>query len=432
MTRQGFRNAELILGDGRVLPRADLVIGSDGKIEAVGPYLPTEASIGTVQWQDCEGSTIMPALVNPHGHIGYLRGGICDRANFTEANVIDHLRRLAYYGVGTFQSLGTDRDDIEVRISAAQRAGRYGDGLTRLLSASTGFVAITPGDTNGGPGFATDTVQEVADPVQARAVARSVLAKNPNVLKVWVDSRGDTKAVLDEPCLRSIVQEAHAAGTKVIAHIYDVDNAKSAIRAGVDGLAHMVQTPGGPDAELLAMLAERDVFVFSSISIHRTFLDDPAWMDEPWVRATVSPQASRQAIDGFNDWPQHWMDMTTDSYDVLLAEVGQLRQAGVRVVFSCDTGLWLQFIGVAEHRELEAMVACGFSAGDAIAAATGAAAEVVGMPDRGLLEAGRRADLIVLDASPLTDIRNTRRIRDVYLGGRRIDRSQVQNQLSAG
>ena len=105
----------------------------------------------------------MPAIVNPHGHIGYFKGAAAARENFSRENVLDHLRRLAYYGVSVFQSLGTDRDDIELGIRDEQRAGTLE--IIRIrrcrFSARIGLVAPTPGSDNGGPYFATDVIREV-------------------------------------------------------------------------------------------------------------------------------------------------------------------------------------------------------------------------------------------------------------------------------
>lgn len=423
----GLWNVTAIVGDGSVLHNAALVIdGTD--IIALRPVADRGVRSLDVDWIDSRGRTVMPALINPHGHIGYLRGGVCDRSNFSFDNIVDHLQRLAYHGVGTFQSLGTDRDDIELAVRDAQRRGELSTDTATLFSASTGFVATTPGEANGGPGFATDSVLEITDVASARERARDVLAKNPDALKVWVDTRGDTKAIPGEKMIAAIVEEAHEKRVPVIAHIYDVGNAMTAVRAGVDGLAHMVQGPEGIDDELIDAMLANDVFQFSSISIHRTFLDDPSWMDEPWVRETVPPVAQREAMAEFADWPQHWLDMTSESLPVLERVLPRLKAAGVRLSLSGDTGLWTQFFGVAEHRELQALVLAGMTEMDAIEAATSVAAGVLGLSDRGVLAPGRRADILVLDADPLRDIRNTRVIRDVYLAGRRVDRAALRRR----
>src|ERR1700712_5607617 len=99
--------ARLIIGDGgTVLGPADLLIGAR-LIESVGHVGGVEADTRI----DLSGKSVMPAIINMHGHIGYLKGATTDKANYSRENVLDHLHRLAYYGISVFQSLGTDRDD---------------------------------------------------------------------------------------------------------------------------------------------------------------------------------------------------------------------------------------------------------------------------------------------------------------------------------
>lgn len=103
--------------------------------------------------------------------------------------------------------------------------------------------------------------------------------------------------------------------------------------------------------------------------------------------------------------------------------------AGVRVVFSADTGLLTQFPGFAEHRELEALVAAGVSPLAAIESATQRSADLLGLTDRGALEPGKRADFIVLDADPLVHMPNTRKIDSVHLQGRPLDRRAIRDRV---
>jgi imidazolonepropionase-like amidohydrolase len=423
-----FEGARLIVGDGSHPVEGAGILVRDGHVVAAGPGVrPGEGDLRV----DLAGKTVMPTIVNPHGHIGYFKGAAADRENFSRENVLDHLRRLTYYGVSVFQSLGTDRDDVELGIRDEQRAGTLDDPeLALLYSAGNGLVAPTPGSDNGGPYFATDVIREVSTPAQARATVRELVAKNPDVIKFWVDDRNGQKRKFGPEIYSAIIDEAHQHGKKAIAHIYELEDAKGVVRAGVDGTAHMVRAPG-PDEELLRLLTDNDVFVFTSMSIQKAATDDPAWFDDPYLAHTVD-QASRNAIRAqLGQMPEHVVTEMKAGYGILEAGLRTYLQAGVRVLFSADTGLFAQFPGFAEHRELEAMVTAGMPALDAITAATLRPAQMLDIADRGSLEPGKRADFIVLDANPLDDIANSRKISAVYILGRAIDREKLRAGFGA-
>ena len=117
------------------------------------------------------------------------------------------------------------------------------------------------------------------------------------------------------------------------------------------------------------------------------------------------------------------------TYAILKRSVAKLGAAGARVVLGCDTGLEDHFFGYAEQKELELMVDAGMTPSQVIVAATSRAAEYLGLADRGTLAAGKRADLLVLDANPLDDIRNTRRIAKMYLAGVEVDRAALKASI---
>jgi imidazolonepropionase-like amidohydrolase len=403
-----------------------------GVIEAVGPGGEVSVPAGADVYE-LAGKVLMPAIVNPHGHIGYMRDGVADRANFSRANIVDHLRRLAYFGVGVFQSLGTDRDNTEIGIRDEQLSGQLGADLAepfpQLLSAGRGIVAPTPGSANGGPFFASDTMHEIATPEEGRAAVQALAADRPNIVKFWVDDRNGTKVKLDPPRYGAVIDEAHKLGLRTVAHIYELEDAKGVARAGVDGLAHMVRDPG-TDQELIDLLLENDVFVFTSLGIQKG-LFDTSWLDDPWVGETVPQHAQEAGRAVAESVAKSWISAekraaVLDEYKRLEEGLVRMHEAGVRIIISCDTGLFTQYFGLAEHREVELMVNAGMSPGDALRASTMIPAQMMGLTDRGTLAAGQRADLIVLSADPLADIRNTRQIERVVLGGVTVDRESLR------
>jgi imidazolonepropionase-like amidohydrolase len=376
------------------------------------------------------GKTVMPALVNPHGHIGYLRGTVCDPRFYSRDNILDHLRRFVYHGVSTFQCLGTDWDGTEVAIRDEQRSGALDDpDLATFFTAGAGLVAApSAGLASGAPFFAVDAVHLVTDPEDARAHVRHLAAQRVDAVKFWIDDRGGVAAKLSPEAARAIVGEAHEHGLKAAAHIYTVDDAKTALDAGADILAHMPRSPE-PDRELLDRLVEGDIAVFTSMSVQ-----GPArtgWLDEPLVGETVPPAAIEDLRSRLTAQAPEPLFDTGETYRRLQHNFGVLHEAGVRLVYSPDTGVFAQLPGIAEHRELEAIVEAGLRPLEAIEFATRRSSRLLGLTDRGVLEVGKRADLLVLEADPRDDITNTRRISDVVLRGRVVDRDRLREQLLA-
>ncbi|MDQ1546445.1 MAG: hypothetical protein QOH69_1349 [Actinomycetota bacterium] len=415
----------MIVGDGSEPIDDAILLVRDGLMIATGRG-PVLAIPDDARRVDLSGKNIMPTIVNPHIHAGYLKGASTDAANFSRENVLDHLRRFVYYGVSVVQSLGTDRDGVEIAIRDEQRAGTLDDPeLALLFSASNGIAAPTPGGGNGGAFFAPEAILEASTPDEARQRVREIVAKNPDVIKFWVDDRNGTKQKFGPDVYTAIIDEAHRAGKKAIAHIYELEDAKGVVRAGVDGTAHMVRSPGADD-ELLTLMRESGAFVFTSMSIQKMMVDGDGWLDDPALAETVDAE-SRQAIRAMlGQATPEIVTMMTNNYAILEAGLRQYVDAGVTVLLSGDTGVLSQFPGFAEHRELESMVQAGMPALAAIKSATLLPAQMLGLHDRGSLEIGKRADFLVLDGNPLDDISNTRKIADVYVAGSKIDRTKLK------
>ena len=415
-----FHGARLIVGDGsEPIDDAGLLV-ANGLIIGAGRIADISVPEGTVR-VDLAGKTIMPTIVNPHIHAGYLKGATTDAANFSRENVLDHLRRFVYYGVSVVQSLGADRDGVEIAIRDEQRSGTLDDPeLALLFSASRGIAAPTSGAF-----FAPEAILGATTPEEARASVRQVLASNPDVIKFWVDDRNGTKDKFGPDVYTAIIGEAHKGGKKAIAHIYDLDDAKGVVRAGVDGTAHMVRTPG-PDDELLTLMRESGAFVFTSMSIQKMMVDGDGWLDDAALADTVDEQSRGAIKTMLGRATPEIVTMMTDGYAILEAGLREYVEAGVTVLLSGDTGVLSQFPGFAEHRELESMVNAGMPTLSAIKSATLLPAEMLGLHDRGSLQVGKRADLLILDGNPLDDISNTRKISDVYIAGNRINRAKLQ------
>lgn len=433
-----FSGARVIVGDGSTVIENAVITTRDGIITSItqrpaGYQQQTgirSGGIDTPSLIPLEGKTIVPALVNPHGHIGYMRGTVCDPRFYSRRNIIDHLRRFTYYGISVFQSLGTDWNRTEVGVRDDQRSGALDDpDLATLFTAGSGIVATpAPGMTSGAPFFAADALHNATDPADARSFVRKLAAQNVDAVKFWIDDRGGTASKLSPEVSRAIVDEAHQHGLKAAAHIYSVDDAKIALRSGADILAHMPRNME-PDADLIEQLVDRDIAVFTSMSVQGPARAD--WLADPFVHETFPPAAIedlRQRLE--TQAPEPLFD-TGETYRRLRQNFAILHQAGVRLVFSPDTGVFAQLPGIAEHRELEALVDAGLPPMEAIEFATRRSAQLLGLTDRGTIDVGCRADLLVLDGDPREDITNTRRIAELIIKGRAVDRDQLRQRLQA-
>jgi imidazolonepropionase-like amidohydrolase len=252
--------------------------------------------------------------------------------------------------------------------------------------------------------------------------------KKPDVIKLWVDDRWGQKEKLGSDIAAAAVDEAHALGFKVVAHIYSLDDAKVTLRAGVDGLAHLVREPA-PDEEVIEALKSNNVYVFSSMTVQKWFFDDPSWLDDPLLAETVEPADLEAFREQARQIPADEKQVWAERYRKLEESLRILVEAGVRVVLSGDTGVFQNVPGFAEHRELEAMVLAGMPPLAAVTAGTSIPAEILGFGDRGVLAPGKRADLLILDADPLDDIANTRKINSVVIGGVLIDRDALRQKI---
>jgi cytosine/adenosine deaminase-related metal-dependent hydrolase len=189
------------------------------------------------------------------------------------------------------------------------------------------------------------------------------------------------------------------------------------------------------DDALVAAVVRRNVYVMPNLggAERNTHTATPPWMDEPYLagllRDTVSPEVIGRIRASFAKRSAEAVAPARATYGNMTGSLARLNTAGARIILGCDTGLPDHFFGYAEQRELELMVAAGMTPAQVIVAATSRSAEYLGIRDTGSLAAGKNADFLVLDANPLDDIRNTRRIAKMYVKGVEVDRSALRAQL---
>lgn len=416
-----YDGARIIDGTGAPAIEAGRLVIDEGRVAAVGPQNEVESPPGAAV-VDLSGRTVMPALVNLHGHVGFQRGLTYDEANYTRENIIDHLHRYAYYGVGVIVSLGTDAGEAWSGIRHEQQAGTLGG--ARLFTAGRGLAR-----PNAGPGAAAlrPSAYGVTSEEDGRRYVQALAAGGVSFVKIWVDDRGGSVEKLGPALYRAIIDEAHRHGLAVIAHVFYHDDAEDLAAAGVDGFAHLVRDRELDDA-LVAAIVERDVFVMPNLGISERGRHSapPPWLGAPILAETVAPEVLARASAAAADRAPDAADRAARTYAQMERSLAKLHAAGAALVLGSDSGVQDHFYGFSAHRELELMVAAGLPPLDVITIATSRSADRLGLDDAGRLTPGARADFVVLDANPLDDIAATRRIVDVHLGGSAVDRAALR------
>src|SRR5712691_1076626 len=443
-----FEGARLITGDGGAPIEDSAFVVENNQFTRVGRRGELQVTAGAAR-VDLKGKTVMPAMVDLHGHLGFqnVAEGTMSKEMFTRENLIDHLQRLAYHGVGAAVGIGdlVDRSDLH--------GGRtnWGDVPLRVrdevvpgtaLFRTAGPGIAWPGSGAQGDPSRMDVSYPVSTVEEAREAVDDYVPMKPAFIKIWVDDRGGTKKTLTPPLYRAVIEEAHKYNVPVGVHNVTLANAKDLMRAGVEGWLH-VPARGGEvaDDELVAIVKDRIARndrpnLWMTPSLITAWMDTqgggrPEWLDDPLLRAVYSAR----------DIEKHWGDPLKNRKpeDVARARRGfesdarsamTLRAAGVRVVNGTDTGQSRFWIGYFNHLDLESMVAMGMTPSEVIVAATRDSAAVAQL-NTGMVAAGTNADFIVLDANPLDSISNTRKINKVYLRGQEVDRAALKAKWQA-
>jgi imidazolonepropionase-like amidohydrolase len=370
---------------------------------------------------DLHGDTVIPGLINAHGHLALIADGQNSPTAYTAENVLAELRQYESYGVTSMLSLGLNRD-LLYSIRDEQRQGKV-DGAT-VFTAGRGI-----GVTDAAPGLpaAPDQIYRPATVEEARAAVDAMAEQKADIVKVWVDSVGGTKPSMSPEIYRAVIEEAHKHHTRVAAHVYYLADAKSLVNDGVDVLAHSVRDKP-VDQELIAAMKRRGVWYIPTFTVDESFYvyaQHPGFMQLDFFKAALSPSvlntlssdAYSQKINQDPKTAQHKADFAMDQQNLKT-----LYDAGIPVGFGTDSGAYpVRIPGFSEHRELEDMVQAGLTPMQAIVCATANNAKLLGIESsRGTLRAGKRADLVVLAANPLDDITNTRSIVTIFHDGRTV------------
>ena len=416
-----IRNARVVVGDGRVISSAD--IGIRGGIitsidpagaRAAGAGSPGSDSSGT-RLIDAAGRTVIPGLIDAHVHAD----------GWT-------LPVFLKYGVTSVRDLHSD--------------GPFIFPLAKDDSPAHPRI-VTSGPLIDGVGSFWKNAVQVASLGEARAAVRRLVDQGAAVIKVYTR--------LDPALIAAVASEARARGVPVAAHL-GFATAAQAADAGVTSIEHLSGIADAASDEprrLLAahqdflggwtafelewqripfarlesvakQLVARGIVIVPTLALHEAFarmadadlMKDPALSEVP--AAILRDAWNPVDIMGRAKWTVATLAAFKQTLPILRRFVGMYAHLGGRIAAGTDTRQQFVVPGVSLHREMELCVASGLTPAQALKTATVEAAALLGIQDRvGLVAVGKTADLVVLDADPLGDIRNTRRIWMVVKGG---------------
>jgi len=415
-----YEGARLITGDGKPAIERSAFLVENGTITRVGRQGEVQPPKGATR-VDLTGRTVMPTLIDIHTHTGFQRGATYVPQNYGRETIIEDLNRALRFGVSAVVSEGIDPGDAAFKIREDQAAGRLGG--ARLFTAGRGM-----GAPNAGPG--ADTYRGIAYDIttedQGRRAVRELAAQKVDFIKIWVDDRNGRAPELSPPLYRAIIDEAHKHGIRVNAHVFYLVDAKGLVAAGIDGFTHLVRDKDMDD-ELVREIVRRRVVIMPTLqNTERGRNTEPpaslaAWLNGP-AREGIGSDLVAKILTAYGGRTAAQAAAARERYAILQRSLKKLSDAGARIVLGGDTGLQDDPFGFAEHRELELMVEAGVTPMQAIVAATSSGADFLRLKDTGILAPGKRADFLVLEGNPLDDITNTRRIAQVFLRGRAVNR----------
>jgi len=398
---QAFTGARIIDGRGGDPIENGVLLVREGRIEAVGPAAAVPLPSGTRQIP-LAGRTIIPGLINAHGHVGSTRGLRSGSEIYTEENILRQLALYARYGVTTVASLG---DDGPAGVPIRDAQDRPDLNRARLYLA--------------GPVLNADT------PDEARRKVRELADMGVDFVKIRVDDNLGTTPKMSPEVYRAVIEESHRLSLPVAAHLYYLEDARALLHAGADFLAHSIRDHE-IDADFIALMRARGVALSPTLTREVStyvYESTPDFFRDPFFRAEADPEVLRElenpsrqrAVQG-NARAQHYKQ----ALRMAQQNLKHLHDAGLPIAFGTDSGPTGRFQGFFEHLEMELMAEAGLTPMAILESATSQAAKSLGLDSVGVLAAGAWADFVVLTRDPLQDIRHTRSIESVWIAGNRV------------
>jgi imidazolonepropionase-like amidohydrolase len=400
-----------LINPGVAPPVANAVIVITGaRITQAGPPASIKSPPGA-EVVDARGKFVIPGLADMHNHLD-------DGGTTRPQNKIGNLGRVLGAGITTvFNPSLPESDFTKLKAAAAGDASPY----ARFFGTGPGLTA--EGDQLGALSPKPKTAAE------AQAIVQKLKALNVDAIKVMRDDLTWSSTRRMEPMplevLQAGVDEAHQQGLEIYAHAPRLARAKEALRAGVDGLLHGI-IDEAVDEDFIGLMKKNGASYVPTLTMFEDVADVATAARRQgtyWDQLGMQPSglyqffASAAGVQIFQSLLNNTA-FAKERLPVLRANVKRVFDAGIPIVMGSDTGFFGVFLGAASQMEMELMVEAGLTPAQAIGSATINAARMIGREkEQGTIEAGKLADLVILDANPLTDIRAVRQIHRVVKGG---------------
>jgi imidazolonepropionase-like amidohydrolase len=377
----------VIDGTGRpATPHRNLIL-EGGLIRSIGAAtepIPAGAIVIEI-W----GMTIMPQIINAHGHVGLLKGTTLAWDDYGEENIRRHLLQYESFGGGAVLSMGSDSAAI-FAFRELSRSGRLPG--ASVFTAGTGFGVkdALPPITMG-----LALVNRPETPEEARQQVRALAANKPEVIKMWVDDSWGQFPKMEPAIYTAIIDEAHRHKIRVAAHVFHLEDARDLIHRGVEILAHSVRD-AEIDDELLSEMNERRVTYIPTLSLDEfafAYRDAPGWLHNPFFQASLEPGVLTMVTSpAYRDKVRSNPKTSRELAALAVAQknLKKVHDAGILVVLGSDSSATpIRPIGFAEQMELQLMVQAGLTPLQSIAVAMRNGARMLGIAgETGTLEPG--------------------------------------------
>jgi imidazolonepropionase-like amidohydrolase len=401
--KTAFLNGRVVVGDGRLLEKGSVLVEGERILSVTEGYLPLSGDVNSISLEGC---TLFPGFIDCHVHfcmdagLDPIGSVLQDPDPLLILKAAESARRTLRAGVTSVRDLG-GMNQVMFHLRNAIRAG--------IIPGPRMQTAGQPICMTGGHCWQIGL--EADGPDQVRKAARKQLKAGADVLKLMATGGVMSKdsepasAQLSKEEMQAAVEEVHKVGKKASAHAQGTRGIKNAIQAGIDSIEHGFYL----DEEAVAQMLANNVILVPTLSIYK---------------------AGERAIEAGipHDIVDEYLAAARSSH---FAGVQMAREAGVLVAAGTDAGTPFNTHG-GNMSELEKLVEAAYSTMEAVVAATGNAAQALGVAEElGTIEQGKLADLVLVEGNPLNDIailQQENHILKVMKGGIFFDQAGIEGR----